>query len=414
MKMLPLRTSHLVLLFIGVLTLMSTDATAQVTRLGNRVQSFEVWGNQKLQWLTGNGKGYTEGMTVPHIMSAVTPVSHGPWTVDFCLESITSGSWGFIDLAPFNTTIDTLSKNNDGTAIVIDDVSGPISAQNATFYAVFGDSLGHHNPNFSTCTATEYGITVQFTTIDLTKPLYIYFGGVLSKPGDVSWTGVPITTSNSASTKNGNWQGAQYSNGNRTTNIQSPDPFVVLPVELVSFNVVRMRTGYSVEWKTASETNNAGFAIEQSSNRELWQEVGYVPGAGTTQSSRHYSYTVQSDEDGLQRFRLRQVDLDGASTYSSIIEILSELPGTHFLSGAYPNPFNPSTSFSLLVAVEQDVRIDVYDILGQRLTTLFDGRMEANVSRLFRLDGAGFPSGTYTIVVRGLNFVDTDNIVLLK
>lgn len=414
MKMLLLRTRSLALLFMGVLILLSTDATGQVTRLGNRVNSFEVWGNQKLQWLTGNGKGYTEGMTVPHIMSALTPASHGPWTVDFCLESITSGSWGFIDLAPFNASIDTLSKNNDGTPIVIDDVSGAISAQNATFYAVFGDSLGHHNPNFTTCSPTEHGVTVQFTTIDLTKPIYIYFGGVLSKPGDVSWTGVPITTSNSSSTKNGNWQGAQYSNGNRTTNIQSPEPFVQLPVELTSFNVLRTRAGYLVEWQTASETNNAGFAIEQSSNGGPWHEVGYVPGAGTTSTSSSYSYTINSSEDGLHRFRLRQIDLDGAWNYSSMVEIISELPKTHFLSDAYPNPFNPSTSFSLLVAAEQRVKIDVYDVLGRQVATLFDGRIEANVSRLFNVNGSGLPSGAYTIVVRGLNFVDATNVVLLK
>jgi hypothetical protein len=185
-------------------------------------------------------------------------------------------------------------------------------------------------------------------------------------------------------------------------------------VELTSFDAVLEGTNVVLNWETASEGNNAGFAIEHSDNGAPFEEVAFVPGAGNSLNVNDYTFTVNDISVGLHKFRLKQVDLDGGFTYSSTVEVTSEVPGTHVLSDAYPNPFNPTTSFSLAVSHEQNVTIDVYDMLGRQVSQLFRGTLEANVARTFSVSAANWTSGTYTVVVEGENFRDSRNLVLLK
>jgi hypothetical protein len=193
-----------------------------------------------------------------------------------------------------------------------------------------------------------------------------------------------------------------------------PFPVVVLPVELTSFEARLVDSDVVLTWETASETNNAGFAIEHSDNGGEFNEIAFVTGAGTSISARTYGYTINEIPAGLHRFRLKQVDFDGAFHYSAAVEVTSEVPGTHLLSEAYPNPFNPSTSFSLAVSREQEVAINVYDMLGRHVASLYRGTLEANVAKTFSVNASNWTSGSYTVVVEGNTFRDSRSLVLLK
>jgi len=243
-----------------------------------------------------------------------------------------------------------------------------------------------------------------------TSQSYIYFGGVLSKPGDVTENGTPVTAGTSSSNKSGVIKTGQWSGGVKTVQVNAPGE--VLPVELVSFNARVDGGSVLLDWETATETNNAGFAVEYATNGSSFTEVGFVEGRGTTLDRQAYRFQVDNVEVGTNRFRLKQIDFDGSFEYSPIVEVASEIPGTHLLSGAYPNPFNPTTSFSLAVSVTQDIQIALYDALGRQVRSIFDG--EANVSRVFSVRADDLPSGAYLYVVTGMNFRDSRNIVLLK
>lgn len=93
--------------------------------------------------------------------------------------------------------------------------------------------------------------------------------------------------------------------------------------------------------------------------------------------------------------------------------LLEGLPGNYLGSRSYPNPFAGRTSVDLTVAQAQDVTIEVYNVLGQRVATLFEGAMQANVLQTFVFDASGLPSGTYLIRVDGETFNDTHRITLL-
>lgn len=60
----------------------------------------------------------------------------------------------------------------------------------------------------------------------------------------------------------------------------------------------------------------------------------------------------------------------------------------------FPNPFNPATTISFSLSEQSDVRIDIYNILGQKVSTLFDGTQEAgNHAIIWQADN--YPSGIY-------------------
>jgi hypothetical protein len=186
-----------------------------------------------------------------------------------------------------------------------------------------------------------------------------------------------------------------------------------IPVELVSFNAVVNGTDLSLNWATASETNNAGFEV-QVQNGEVWNVLGFVEGHGTTTEAQTYGYTVGDMAVGTHTFRLKQIDFDGAFEYSDELEVSVETPGTHVLTSAYPNPFNPQSQFTLAVAQEQHVTAELYNTLGRRVAVLFNGTVEANQVQLVTIDGAGLSSGMYIVRVNGERFSDALTVTLLK
>jgi DUF1680 family protein len=79
----------------------------------------------------------------------------------------------------------------------------------------------------------------------------------------------------------------------------------------------------------------------------------------------------------------------------------------------FPNPFNPTTQINYSVPQTSYIRLKVYNLLGQEVTTLFEGsRQQGNYTTTF--DGSGLSTGVYVYRMIAANFVDTKKTVLLK
>ena len=187
----------------------------------------------------------------------------------------------------------------------------------------------------------------------------------------------------------------------------------VLPVELTSFDVVADGRSALLSWETASETNNAGFEIQYKAG-DVFAVLGFVEGAGTTEAPQRYGYRVDGVEPGRHVFRLQQIDFDGTFEYSPEVEVFVELPEHYHLSAPYPNPFNPSTHFTVMVAREQSVRIEVLDVQGRRVALLHTGRLSAHAVHDFTFEAHHLPTGMYAIRTQGETFEATRTLVLVK
>jgi hypothetical protein len=84
----------------------------------------------------------------------------------------------------------------------------------------------------------------------------------------------------------------------------------------------------------------------------------------------------------------------------------------YHLSQNYPNPFNPSTTIEFDLPKASDVRIEVYNIAGQKIQTLLNERMPAGSHRV-EFDASGFASGIYYYRVEAGGFVEVKKMILV-
>jgi len=95
------------------------------------------------------------------------------------------------------------------------------------------------------------------------------------------------------------------------------------------------------------------------------------------------------------------------------IDGVSEQPSQVALLSSYPNPFNPEATIRFDVRKSQQVRLSVFNELGQQVMVLVDGRLEAGQHEA-RLAAYGLPSGTYFVRLETDTGVVTRTVVLMK
>ncbi len=189
----------------------------------------------------------------------------------------------------------------------------------------------------------------------------------------------------------------QSNNGIAAFRKKTPIP---LPVELQSFTAETNGYLVTLKWTTAFEENNFGFNIMRSADGgENWEQIGFVQGAGTTTGLRNYSYEDDVQASGIKvpviKYRLVQVDLDGTSKRSPIVEaLITSTPTSVALSQNYPNPFNPVTSISYQLDEPGFVSLKVYDAMGREVATLVDA-MKDEGTHTVQFNGKNLPSGSY-------------------
>lgn len=188
----------------------------------------------------------------------------------------------------------------------------------------------------------------------------------------------------------------------------------VVPVELVSFTVIPSSNGFLLEWKTATETNNFGFDVEKLKESNLnWEKIAFIAGHGTTTETKNYSFIDDELSGGKYFFRLKQIDYNGAFSYSGIVEADASVPGEFSLEQNYPNPFNPVTKIKFSIPESSIVNLKVYDVIGNEVATLIHEQKDAGFYEVeFNAEKLG--SGVYFYTLKAGSRVASKKMILIK
>ena len=91
----------------------------------------------------------------------------------------------------------------------------------------------------------------------------------------------------------------------------------------------------------------------------------------------------------------------------------ANLPSSFALKQNYPNPFNPTTEIAFDLPKASNVRLAIFNVLGQEVETLIDGQREAG-SHIVTWDANNYSSGVYFYRISTDNQIETRKMMLLK
>lgn len=208
------------------------------------------------------------------------------------------------------------------------------------------------------------------------------------------------------------WNGAQWvSHGNGGTSgtnaegtvvssaaITDFSPFTIgssstlnpLPVDLLSFNALPLNKIVKVTWSTTNEIDNDYFIIEKSMDAKAWENLGRVEGAQNANSIQHYSLIDNQPIDGVQYYRLKQVDINGSFTYSNIVPVKFNGDVLTETISIVPNPANAIVN--VVLSDDADASLTVFNSLGQSVLNF-----NAQSSKVISFDISALNNGVYTL-----------------
>ena len=191
---------------------------------------------------------------------------------------------------------------------------------------------------------------------------------------------------------------------------------IIIPVELNFFSADIFENTVIISWSTATENNNMGFELERKIN-ESWDKVAFIEGKGSTTEESNYVYIDEFKYQtfkGVILYRLKQIDLSGIYEYSNFIEVNVDFtPKEYTLYQNYPNPFNPATIIKFSIPEAGDVKLIVFNFLGEEIAILFNGYKDVGYHEI-EFEASRLPSGIYFCLLKCGNFIGTKKMVLLK
>ena len=187
-------------------------------------------------------------------------------------------------------------------------------------------------------------------------------------------------------------------------------------MKLFSFFFTSSISGNDVtlNWVTATETNNYGFEIERSYGETSWQKIGFVPGFGTTTEPRTYSFKDNGLTPGTYFYRIKQIDLNGTFNYyelGSSVEISN--PDVFKLAQNYPNPFNPSTRIDYSIAKATNVQLIIFNSIGEEINVVVNEYQQPGEYAV-NFDAKLLSSGVYFYKLIAGDFISIKKMLLLK
>lgn len=170
--------------------------------------------------------------------------------------------------------------------------------------------------------------------------------------------------------------------------------FTSLPVELLYFDATSTGKNTQLKWATATEIGNSHFEIEHSTDGINFRELAHVEGNGNSVSTIKYDFIHNNPEQGINYYRLKQLDYDGLFEFSPIKAVNFRAEEAESFS-IIPSMATTNIAVKLFGIEQQDVNLYIFNSMGRKLRSEnFKGlnSLDLNIEEL--------PVGNYYMQVR--------------
>ncbi len=166
-----------------------------------------------------------------------------------------------------------------------------------------------------------------------------------------------------------------------------------LPVKFIAFNGKPYNKAVMLDWTTATETNNSHFLVERSTDGNRFAAIGQVKGNGNKNSISSYTFLdntdIETNKIPFVYYRLKQVDFNGQTNDSKIIQVNLETKKTMELS---PNPITDNINIvSNIPFIEY---IEIVDLNG---AVRIHQNMKENEMTDIQLNTTNLSKGIYLV-----------------
>jgi Secretion system C-terminal sorting domain len=175
---------------------------------------------------------------------------------------------------------------------------------------------------------------------------------------------------------------------------------LTLPVTLTSFTANKAEAANQLTWATASEQNASHYTVERSLDAKNFAPIGKVSAQGKAAT---YNFTDDAPLS-ISYYRLRQVDVDGAETFSKIVSVSQDTKGRISIT---PNPTSDKVNINLnqKEASNQTTTVILSDMTGRQILT------QSTTSGALELDMSNLAKGMYVLTVQSNNAIYQEKII---
>jgi hypothetical protein len=182
-----------------------------------------------------------------------------------------------------------------------------------------------------------------------------------------------------------------------------------LPVRLTKFTASQVVDRVDLNWETASESNNSHFVIERSTDNRDFKAIGEVKGKGNSNTKTRYNYSDKKPSPGKNYYRLKQVDLDGKSSFSQVIQVTQRsVPQSIIL---YPVPATSVIHLKLAADKKENVTVSIIDRSGN-IKSSYPRKLDKG-ENILNFPVSSLPTGNYLMQIKSEGTISKRSFIKL-